>query len=559
MVVDRHRILEIINCGGAMLIVGIILNTDVSSECISPLAYNYSNFISDMSKYKHVSLALQLDTDSFLFLDAKKIFAEQPIEMENETVRVDSWDKLNDYIIKFDKELLQNYLTKTIVPRLIRVSDNKRIPCPFYSNIETQLRIIGGENTFGISAELADINDPYRPVSKGTGWGAPDVRIINTGRTDIDFNNTIPVINGNVFYPEVVLNQETGRYDLFALQAGKWVTHCNWNQSKVKTVKHNRIPSETNNPYVDKYAGGELPVMNVFNYNKGLMLIDFSSIGTISTYKLAACRDCKLSGNETTIKTPVSGNPKTNPDTAWFKPIETKNYNVTTYTFEFTLPKGAQPGIPIVCICGKLFFNKEHVRTVTNNDDIKITISIPHDEFDNILLSNLQWYGKQIPGTSLVEADPSTTLKEVFIDAVMGHGSVEDVNRYLNEDLNVPYVIMLHTNNKTMMTHTQPKMTLGPDKLLFPSDVGGLLINKKSHEIIDYVRIPYASGTLVEFSMQRPLLALHDEDQHTLTRPQLGFENIGYEQTNKYMQFNRVDNLRDISNFELIDFAYVGD
>ena len=143
----------------------------------------------------------------------------------------------------------------------------------------------------------------------------------------------------------------------------------------------------------------------------------------------------------------------------------------------------------------------------------------------------------------------------MFVDTEYSNGTPEDVARYLYEDLSVPFVIMLYTDKNVVMTRTAPKMTIGPDKLLFPKHVGGLLINKTTREIVDYIRIPYENSTLVEFCQQRPLNILQ-KDLHHLTDPSIAFEFNNYDSAPKYKPFKYFDKSRSLNNFELVDFAY---
>jgi hypothetical protein len=168
----------------------------------------------------------------------------------------------------------------------------------------------------------------------------------------------------------------------------------------------------------------------------------------------------------------------------------------------------------------------------------------------------MQWYGKQTSGTTITKADPTSTLNELFKDTPITGDTTKDLYRLLNEDLSVPFVVVLHPHKRITTTITKPKMVINPDKLLFPADVGGLLYNTKTREIIDYTRIPYASGTLVEMSIPRRLRVIN-KDPHRLVDPQIGFEWNSFKNREKYVKFNMYDELRDINNYVLIDFAYM--
>ena len=546
-----------------MNIVGVIHNNATSSECYALTTYAYDTFISEMYNKQEVliTLALQLDHDSFLFIDPRKLYVEQPMEIVSDgaITPVSNWTTLERYLNGLNENTLRKYLTRTIVPRLIKVSSNEWKTCPFYSNIETQIKIIGVENAFGINVEFGDHKDPFVRTKSIESGLSPDIVITNTGREDIDLNNTIPIINGNAFYPVVWNNLSTNKTELFALQASKLIVHSNWNQNRVRTVKHTRIPNQLKyNTLYDPYAGGDVPVEHSYCYNKDIILMDFSSIGTIDKYQLKDCLDGTVTGCGTIDYDVAKVSLSEDPNRAWGKgtiqrPITSK------YTINFTLPEGANIGTPMVCIGGRLFFHgkDDTLHIQESGSKIRVTLTIEHDVFHNIILSNHQKYGKQIDGTTGVVSDPQATLDELFKDTTLGTGTPDDIYRLLNEDLSMPFIVILHANKRVVTTHIEPTMEIGPDKLLFPPDVGGILYNKKTHEVVDYTRVPYASGTLIEFQMQRPLNVLNNSDPHRLTKPHFGFEHANLPRREKYVKFNKYEELRSLDAFELVDFAYV--
>ena len=566
-----------------MLISGIILNHNLNSVCMSTDVLSYADLISRMSEYNVVVLALKIDLESYLFLDFHKFKSEQPLTFSNGSA-VSSWNELKTYLDGFDIDILQTYMKKTIIPRTMQKSEQIFVPTPFYSNIETQLRIIGLENAMGFDVTLGNHDDPFNRTLIGLEKFSPDLIIKSTSASSVtNLEQSIPIVNGSVFYPEVWTNPESGDKELFAYQAGKFYIKSNWNMSNYKTVPYKKSLNEDQRVIYKRYAGGDVPfVEHAPHYNKGMMLIDFSSIGTIKCVKLSDCAGGMVTGygDDSTeqeqvnvINPPVNGKfdvmtetertrhkqfvqsrSTTQHDKAWFKGILTKD-KLSYYTITFTLPSGVEPGIPILCLFGKMFFLHEDVTIQNTGSGYKVTAVLQKDVVHSTLLSNLQWFGKQIPGTGFVEGVVKPTLDQLFVDTEYSNGTPEDVERYLYEDLSVPFVIMLYTDKNVVMTRTAPKMTIGPDKLLFPKHVGGLLINKATREIVDYIRIPYENSTLVEFCQQRPLNILQ-KDLHHLTDPSIAFEFNNYDSAPKYKPFKYFDKSRGLNNFELVDFAY---
>ena len=566
-----------------MLISGIILNHKMDSVCMSTDVLSYSELISRMSEYNVVVLALRIDMESYLYLDFHKFKNEQPLVFSDNTPVV-TWSDLKRYLDNFEISFLQKYMKKTIIPRMMQQSVNTYIPTPFYSNIETQLRIVGLENTMGFAVELGNHDDPFDRVLLGMEQFSPDIVIRSTSVTsNIDLDQSIPIVNGSVFYPNVWTNPSTGAKEMFAYQAGKYYINSNWNMKNYRTVPYIKSLNEDQRIIYKRYKGGDVPfVEHAPHYNKGMMLIDFSSIGRIKCIPLSSCTNGEILGyGENTTDTqqinvinpPINGRydvmnatertqhrrnvqqkSRTHFDRSWFKGIVTKD-KVSYYQISFTLPDDTEPGIPILCLFGKMFFLHEHVTIQNIGDKYRVTAVLQKDIVHKTLLSNLQWFGKQIPETGFVESVVGPTLDQLFIDTDTTNGTPDDVQRYLYEDMSIPFVIMLHIDKNVVMTRTAPKMTIGPDKLLFPQNVGGLLINKTTREIIDYIRVPYENSTLVEFVQQRPLNVLN-KDLHHLVDPSIAFEFNNYKSAPKYKPFRYFEAERSLNNFELVDFAY---
>ena len=587
------------------------------SSCKSISVITYDEFTSLMSEHSTSSVVLQIDSDSYLFIDIGKLIREQPMSIvsDDQTIQVTSWSLLQTYLDHLESDIFRRYLTTSIVPRYweipIKTSDSKfkenktyftrtgnsfieityeagsDIPSdktyyeysqsekqheltPFFSNIGTQLRIRSVENTIGLDAEYCNHDSPYERRNLHSNVYAPDIAIINKGLRDtINFKNTIPVINGAVFYSSLFNNAVTGNSELIAHEAGKWLINCDWNQANVKTSKHKQIPNTVEirhdnktlihsiGTLMDEYKGGDAPTESAYCYNKSIILIDFSTLGNIEIIKLSDCLNGHVEygyNNTYTDDIPDVPDKKQDIHRAYLKGSVTRPY-CSYYNIEFDLPSGTTSGIPIVCICGRLFYLKEDSSIRISEDKITLSVKIERELFHRMILTNLQGFGKQIHGTGFVEEHAELTLNELFKDTPIGSGSPEDVKRYLYEDTMIPFVIMLHTDKKLVCTKTRPIMTLGPDKFLFPPYAGGLLINKRTREIIDYVRQYYGSYTLVETSMLRPINYIN-KDYKQIVAPALAFEFNKYKSRSKYKHFDTYDEGRDLDEYMLLDFAY---
>ena len=540
---------------------------------------SYEEFVQEASKYTVSVVVLKLDDEKYVYLDILKLLREQPLVVTDDTgtsVNVTTWELLLAYLSNFESDILQSYLTCTIVPRYWQIGPKDKENAteeaqyeltPFYSNIGTELKIVSIENSFGYKVNYCDHNDFYRSVDtkdntvSEVSWNNPDLSIsITSTDVSINLNNTIPIVNGIAFYPDVITNAETGKEELIAYEAGKWVSTSCWNQSNVKTVKHNKI-FKNNQTVVDIYDGGETPLDCSYCYNKGIMLLDFSSFGDINIIKLSDCVNGSIQYyDESSVVTEVLPTPSLEEKQqdihrAYIKG-EYSTYKSSFYTIQFDLPKGTEYGVPIVCICGRFFYLQEDTEISLHDETITLTVRIDRTMLEHIIMSNLQWYGKQISGTGLIKEVTDATLEHLFDDPLYNNGTPEDIYRILYEDNSVPFVIMLHTDKKLICTKTRPIMTIGPDKFLFPSNTGGLLVNTKTREIVDYVRQHFASGMLVETAMLRPIHFIKRDYKHLTNRP-LGYEFNRYVPKSKYEPLDYSKPGRDLNEYVLIDFAYV--
>ena len=535
-----------------MTIIGVILNKLMSSNCMSVDVISFTDFEEIAAEYSKAVIVLQLGEESYLFIDAIKLFEEEPLTLGENSTHVSSWTELAEYLNNFDSNILQKYSTTTIVPRTWKVSDSngeqRFETTPFFSNIGTQLKIKSVENTFGLNVEYCDHSNFYERRKYGRSWNYPDISIFHTGIDNlVNFNNSIPIVNGMVFYPEVIQNTETGRDELVAFEAGKMLVASDWNQSRVKTVKHNKV---FNNGTIinDYYEGNETPLFDSYCYNKGVMVLDFTPLGNISIIKLSDCTGHVNEDYKSTSNITIS-NPNRSIHTAFIK--GSINYdNCSYYLINIELPIGTELGVPIVCICGRLFYLHEDTQITTTDDKIHLSVKIEKSLLTEIVLSNMQWFGKQITGTNIVETTIQSTLDNLFNET-----ENSDIEHLLHEVNLTPFVIMLHSNKKLICTKTKPKITIGPDKFIFPTNAGGLLVNQRTREIVDYVRQFYASGTLIETCLQRPMnLIVNDIKQ--LDNDSVAFEVNKFKSRSKYKEFNEYIPCRTLDDYILIDFSY---
>ena len=534
--------------------IAIVINKGVTVQQCYSVSYKSTNDITALMSYADkIAVVFIKKSAEYYVLDFKKLLIANP------GLNFASWSELDEFINARDTAYLDLYVTTVVVPQYMHVDDTRSVLCPFGSFVKNQLNIVSFENGNYGDVELADSNDPYVRDSRRSFSNNKDVLFTNT--KNVDLRNSIPIVCGCACRPLVWTNIETRKLEMFAAQAGRLITYAKWNQKYTRTAPHYAIPSSNNTPVAHDYKGKEPPVPRTYCYNVGIMMIDFSPIGTIDVINYDECTDYrveKIASNRVFFpRTNLTLGANYHIDPNDWKRGDIDIHDKTEYVLSFILPKRQTSGVPIVSICGRLFLYNENMAVRHTSDGIQIVLRIGKDLFERIVLSNMQHYGKHIDETTTVQTMLDIVINNLFNKEAVGYGSLSDISRTMYSDFLKPFVIMVHTDKQMHITRTQPKMTLNPDKIVFPRGAGGLLFNKNTWEIIDYVRVNYTHDTLVLYPLQCPLNMVLDTDMFRTKHPQLGYER--YECTNekKYLKMSEyTKSLRDPDAFELIDISY---
>lgn len=543
-----------------MTILGVVINIGATEHvCYHPNYKSLKDIRDNLDKFDVAVLVFENFENSFFVLDLKKLFSVQDLLAFN------NWEDLHQFVEHQDADWLSLYMGTAIVPTHMQINDTTSVLCPFGSFTGNQMKIFSFENGNYGDVELGDAGSPYHRDSRINSPRMKDVVFSNLNGIDIE--NSIPVIYGCAFKPSVWVNEATHKKEMFALQAGRVLSYAKWNQKRVKTAPHSLARNNKNDIIGNSYAGGEAPVPRSYYYNEGILMLDFSPLGTIDIIDGKDLFDIKL----TLIGHNNKDVPRTNlvqtEDEYRFDPNdwvrgEIPVLNATSFKLSFLLPPEQKSGIPIVCIFGRLLFVQEYVSIHDTSKGLHVTVTLPKDLLERILLSNMQHYGHHIDGTTNIQVLLETALKHLFSTDKINYinPDFEDLKLQKYTDFVKPFVVMLHTKSKIHLSRIKPKMTIMPDKLVFPANSGGLLVNTRTLEIIDYVRVNYKHDTLVTYPMQCPLNMLQDGSPDKLVHPQLGYENYKANKEQeflKYSEFSR--SLRTPDAFELVDISYLND
>lgn len=503
-----------------MTLEGIILERDYETHCVDKRIYSLSSLRSIAYQYTSIVLCL-LWNDTYTYVDFKKLISEHP-PYDSAT----TWD---DYVTTIESVVSHTpvYNTHVAVPTYMTIpgptinnrSTRQRIPTPFSSLLKKQLNIISVENDFGIAVECATYKNKAIRSRQIYTSKLPDLVFTKTDRSkNINFNNTLPVVNGCICYPEVWGN------NLFAYEGRRFIN------------RHTR-------------------------YNKNLLLLDFSPFGQLHIIKLSQCIDTSIQrqDNITCPNLPYKRyifNPTLN------RVVETKRQQTvkatgTNYTIRFKTPVCNAIGVPMLIIGGRMFLPDKNLSIQRTTDSrYAVTFKLPCRLYEYILLSNLQNHSKFIKNTRITKDLINKSINKLFNDCDL-NSSDDDSTGYLTlqqyMDTSVPFLAIIDTRSVFTAIDIPSFMTIR-DKLLFKKDAGGLLINKATHEIVDYVRHNYTSNTLAHISEPYPMRIIKRDSPHILNEPIIGLEMHNRVEVDKYNPFNNYDDTRNINNYRLIDF-----
>ena len=533
-----------------MTLSGIVINDrQTDPVCYHPEAKSIAEITALVNTVMLIAVVFTNYQQSHVVINFSNLIQEHP------ELNFADWKEFHTYIERQTVDWLTRYFTQVVVPTHQQMGNGLSIRCPFATTTSTQLNIVSLDNTLGGTLELSDYDNPFTRNEYPASYGAnKDLVIHNVAKANLD--NSIPIVNGCAFKPELWTNPVTKTREMFARQAGRMVRYAKWNRKRTYTAGHLVIPDAQGHPDPQLYPGGEPPQGLSYCYNFGPMLIDFSPIGTIDVIDYKECSYYHVTKSTVGSKSFTRTDPMTNPHN-WPRGTYRLRTN-PSYQISFILPKDRDAGIPIVGLFGRLFFLDEHVEMLDTTQGLQLRITIPCELLERIVISNLQHYGQHIEDTTNVQTLLDVVVKHLFNDAPLGNGTPTDVERMVFTDFQRPFIVMLDTDYQCVINHIAPKMDVKPDKLIFPANVGGLLVNQQTREIIDYVKGDFKHDSLVMYQLQCPLNTFKDVDPHRLTHPQLGHESYVCVNESPWLRLSDfTHHLRLTDCFELIDFCFM--
>lgn len=477
-----------------MTIVGIIQQVSRHNFCYDKSAITLEDVLASQI-LQQIVLAVEDDEQNLRYVDLTKLYAEQPVGANG----VCNWVTLEGYLSRLSVTTLDRYNVAVLVPRrMFKIIDGVKtlVPTPFASHIQAELNIYSVENNFGIDVAYGSHRAPGTRNNKKIKWNLPDLVFSLIGPEEsVNFANTIPYVHGVACYPEVY------KGELFA------------------------------------YQGAQL-ASKIEDLNKNIVLVDYSQLGNLNVIPLYNCEPIEITGLQETET--HSDKEIEFEDTVKFQGTMT-DFTNDTVRITFLLPEGTEQGYPLVCIGGRVFEpSTHHVAMYHEGSRLKCIIELDRHLLEIILAANLEKFRRTIKNTSEVRVVVDATIRNLFNNPDTYTGTTEEelaMQRYA--DKTVAFIAVLHSKEPLVHDIIEPTMVLYPDKLKFPLNSGGLLINKYTREVIDYVKIPYDTGILVTFPVQEELRLMQRDNFYDLAAPTLAIRQHNTSYTDKYNPFSQ--------------------
>lgn len=498
-----------------MLITGIIYTKQHRATCVATNVITLAEILQSSAVYTQVVILLNTNETTTLIIDLLKLADGQSFSANNIT----DWASLITFLENFD--LLEQYITKTVIPMNMknRVADINNAPSyqfiepPMCNTTDVALKIVSLENNADIDVGFCNrIN--METVFKDAQWYVlPDLLFVKKKSSVINFDNTIPFINGAACYSEIY--------------TGSLLTH-----------------------------NGRLVLDKTSAYNKNIVFVDFTPYGALKKIPLWQCTDSIVQrGTTTSAILPFEKYVYSSQADKVVMQARTQEITVpnTEYRIEFTTPPCAVSSFPMLSICGSFFLPGANLSMQRQGDCYRVMFKITRSQLLVCIAAGLQRISSYIPNTTLMAPSADLVLNTLFQNHTLGSrldtGGVQQTLQFLNS---TQAFLSMITSDTQLVINEIAAIDVLPEYLKFKPGVGGLLMNKTTGEIVDYVRSMYDDHTGVYPITQKPLQVLR-YDFNTAHKDNIVFEHRNQQGVDEYNKFDIYDEVRRLSNYVLID------
>jgi len=206
------------------------------------------------------------------------------------------------------------------------------------------------------------------------------------------------------------------------------------------------------------------------NRNLNLLLVDFSNVGGMTTIRFSDCKN-----------------------------------TVTKNRISAVMPKDIGDATPIVVIAGRMFFSKDYNMPNTST----IEVDLDNIGLEKILMSN-----------DIILSDFE------YNSNIVSSKTIEEYGKSISDPVNFENYIILVKNSHLRPMFYSSHGKINVNDILFPKDLGGLLVQETTKEIIDYLRLIYPDKTRA--IMDLPYLGNNILNSSETPIPSTGFLKTSY-------------------------------
>lgn len=394
----------------------------------------------------------------------------------------------NDIIVMYTEHhndrTWSDVFSYSVVPRIQHyMIDGKHLSrqTPFTSNMIDRVTTFSLDHHNYVTGSYLNKKAPYIRNVKTRIRTMPDLVFTKTNKGDIDFENIIVSIDGNVGFPEYDITTD----ELYVKNGAYFLRGTNGPDQNIVFMDFSGLVKKGStliHKYFHKCAPeliiGEGENVEIYNNNLGV--------------------------TETLLSR----------DVGWWKQVST--------TIKFDIPLNDIPFddtveyVPLVCFGGRLFFPnidklkyKQTIYLDNNSKSMRVSISlqVDLDLLSRIVASNLQHAGIFLGNSSFYHVAVTYALSNIFTANAANIPTSTDEWRaiaYLCK-ADIPFVTLIPVDKTFSISRIQPVMHLHDGEMIFPVRSNGILVMKQTKEIMDYNIREYTDNTLIETAPRKAL------------------------------------------------------
>ena len=460
-------------------IAGIIQQTRNGLECfdISYMTLAEANTVAAFRTVVVLAISSQTET-IYQYIDLASLVNKYDISPT-------TWD---DIIIIYNQhhndKTWSDVFIYTDVPKqqLYKINDHIfAVTTPFVSNMKDRIKCYSLDHYDYVTGSYLNKKAPYIRNIKSRIRVMPDLVFTKTGKEDVNFENTLVSVDGNLGFPEYDPTTD----ELYIKNGAYFLRGTSGPDQNIVFMDFSDM-IKPGTKIINKYFHECAPELIIGDKdNIELYHNETGALGTLFSRQIGWWKQATAA-----IRFTV---PLTN--------IDIDN------TIEY---------VPLVCFGGRLFlpgidnvdynqyiYNKNNVATT----HVKVTLKLDLNLLSAVVASNLKHAGIFMGNSSFYHASISYVLSNIFTANVANIPMSTDEWRaiaYLCK-ADIPFVTLLPMNRAFAFSKINPSMTLHDGEFIFPFNSRGILFSEQTKEIMDYNVKDYTKTTVIETEPRKAL------------------------------------------------------